>query len=87
MPGREGDTMVVLLYGGIAVTSWPLPGSGRSGLGLVDELARLQLAARRVGCSIEVHQAAPELSGLLALVGLADVVRSGRGSDDAGTVA
>jgi hypothetical protein len=87
MPGREGDTMVVLLCGGIAVTSWPLPGSGQPDLSLVDELARLQLAARRVGCSIELHQAAPELAELLALIGLADVVRSGRGPHDADTVA
>ena len=78
--------MVVLLCGGIAVTSWPLPGAGQPDLGLVDGLARLQLAARRVGCSIELHHAAPALSELLALIGLADVV-SQPGPHDADDVA
>ena len=41
---------------------------------MVDELARLQLAARRVGCSIAVHHACPELAGLLDLVGLTEVL-------------
>jgi ABC-type transporter Mla MlaB component len=85
MPGRKGDTMVVLLCGGVAVTSWPLPGSGQPDLGLVDQLARLQLAARRAGCSIELHQVAPELSELLGLFGLADVVRSAPAPGRVGT--
>ncbi len=40
----------------------------------VDDLARLQLAARRAGCSIELRNASPALRDLIALVGLADVL-------------
>lgn len=46
-------------------------------LGLVDELARLQLAARRLGCSIKLRHACPELLELLEIVGLSDVVSGG----------
>ena len=44
-------------------------------LAVVDALARLQLAARRLGYSIGLRNASAELRGLLDLVGLADVVR------------
>ena len=74
MAGRDRNTRVVLLFGSIVVTSWPLLGRGRADLGFVDELARLQLAARRVGCSIQLQRAGPELSQLLVLTGLADVL-------------
>jgi hypothetical protein len=40
----------------------------------VDALARLQLAARRRGCLLELRNASPELLDLLEFVGLADVV-------------
>ncbi len=39
----------------------------------VDALARLQLAASRYGCCIWLAGAGPELRGLLALSGLAEV--------------
>jgi hypothetical protein len=42
-------------------------------LGLVDALARLQLMARRYGCSIRVRPC-DELRELLLLVGLAEVL-------------
>ena len=42
-------------------------------LGLVDALARLQLAARRRGCLIQ-FQPSQELRELLLLVGLAEVL-------------
>lgn len=75
--GRSNlDTIVVLTRDGAQLASWPLPYAGRPGLAVVDELLRLQLAARRRDCSIEVHCAGDELPGLLALVGLEDVVRS-----------
>jgi anti-anti-sigma regulatory factor len=44
-------------------------------LAVVDALARLQLAARRLGYSIGLRNPSPELRALLDLVGLADVVR------------
>ena len=40
----------------------------------VDALARLQMAARRTGCSIRLRNASPELRELVAFMGLADVV-------------
>ena len=43
----------------------------------VDALARLQLTARRLGCRIELRGGSPELAGLLAFVGLTDVLGLG----------
>jgi ABC-type transporter Mla MlaB component len=40
----------------------------------VDALARLQLAAGRRGCRVELRQASEELCRLVALMGLADVL-------------
>ncbi len=65
---------MVLACGGAEVASWPLPWSGRPDLAVVDELARLQLAARRVGCSIRLRDAPPALSRLLDLLGLGEVL-------------
>ena len=65
--------MVVLVRGPVELASWPLARKGVD-LGLVDEVARLQLAARRVGCSIRLRAADRRLLDLLALVGLGDVV-------------
>jgi hypothetical protein len=43
-------------------------------LGLVDMLTRLQLAARRHGCSIRLRNTTRALRELIELVGLADVL-------------
>jgi hypothetical protein len=43
-------------------------------LACVNRVARLQLAARRCGWSLVVRDPHPGLGGLLALVGLADVI-------------
>jgi ABC-type transporter Mla MlaB component len=40
----------------------------------VDALARLQLAARRYGCTVRLRNASPELLELLAFLGLEDVL-------------
>lgn len=40
---------------------------------VVDALARLQLAARRSGCRIDLQGVAPALADLLDLMGLADI--------------
>jgi len=42
---------------GTALASWPLARWGPTDLAMADNLARLQLEARRVGCSIELRQA------------------------------
>ena len=53
----------------------------RPDLAVVDALARLQLAARRLGGTIRIRNASKELRGLLVFAGLADVLP---GCDDLG---
>jgi ABC-type transporter Mla MlaB component len=43
-------------------------------LATIDALAQLQLAARRLGRSVQLRQASKELQDLLALAGLSDVL-------------
>ena len=62
------------------MASWPLVCRDGPDLSVVDLLARLQLEARRVGCSIWLRHACPELAALVALVGLGDVVTVGAGA-------
>jgi ABC-type transporter Mla MlaB component len=40
----------------------------------VDALARLQLAARRCGCTVRLRNASPELCALVRFLGLCDVL-------------
>ena len=48
----------------------------------VDALARLQLAARRQGCKVQLRNASDELLELVAFMGLEDVCGSGPLSDE-----
>jgi hypothetical protein len=48
-------------------------------IGTIDGLARLALALRRLGLDVRLDQASAELTGLVALAGLADVVPCGAG--------
>jgi hypothetical protein len=59
---------VVLLRNDVEVTRWTL--YGRADLATVDELARLQLSAKRLGCRIALDEPCPGLLSLLDLVGL-----------------
>ncbi len=68
---------VVLLCENAELASWPLLCPDGIRLTVVDELARLQLQARRQGCSIWLRQACPDLVALLQLVGLGDVLQVG----------
>jgi hypothetical protein len=71
---------VVLVRGDTPVVSWPLRHPEVPDLATIDDLARVQLTARRLGWSMCVYDAGTELSQLLAFVGLDDVltvVRSG----------
>ena len=61
---------MVLVCGPDEVASWPLTGTRGPDLAAVDALARLQLAARRLGCSIRLRETRAELVELLDLVGL-----------------
>ena len=65
---------VVVRCGTVEVASWPLRVAGRLDVGVVDDLARLQLEARRRGWSIWLRQACPDLVALLRFAGLADVL-------------
>jgi hypothetical protein len=65
--------LVELVDGAQCVAVWPLAGVRRD-LAVVDTLARLQLAARRLGWSIQVRNADAELRALLEFVGLTEVL-------------
>ena len=67
--------MVVVLRGDLEVTRWPLDRESAD-LALVDELARLQLAASRLGYRIRLYDVGDELRDLLRLTGLAAIVGS-----------
>jgi hypothetical protein len=69
----DSGALVVLVCGDVEVASWPLAGLDRPDLAVVNELARLQLAARRLGCSIRLRAACTELRELLDLVGLGEL--------------
>jgi hypothetical protein len=71
---RQGPAVVLLVCGDVAVASWALPEARRADLSLIDDLARLQLSARRLGCSIRLQHVDPLLWDLLILSGLADIV-------------
>jgi hypothetical protein len=60
---RDGPTIIVIDVDTTVPT-----------LALVDSLARLQLAAKRRGCSIRLRHASGGLCDLITLVGLADVL-------------
>jgi anti-anti-sigma regulatory factor len=70
----DGSTAVVVLRHGDAEVVVARLGAVRPDMALVDALCRLQLAARRLGCSIALREPSPELRALLDLVGLAVVI-------------
>jgi hypothetical protein len=70
---------VVLLRDGEEVACWPLRApDGRVDLDAVDAVARLQLEARRQGCTVWLRHACPDLVDLLELTGLAGVLQMSR---------
>jgi hypothetical protein len=69
-----GEAIVVLAVGGTEIGRWPLAGSSRPDLEVIDELARLALTARRFGAQIGLREPGPELLSLMRFVGLDDVV-------------
>jgi hypothetical protein len=76
MVPADARAEVVLLRDGAEVACWPLLCEpGRVDLRAVDALARLQLEARRQGCTVWLRRACPDLVQLLGLVGLAGVLQ------------
>ncbi len=74
MPSYEPTPQVVVVHGGAEVACWPLPEGLQPDLSVVDRLARLQLAAGRLGCSIRIRDAPVRLRELIDLAGLSDVI-------------
>ena len=70
--------MVVLVRGDAELARWPLLRGDRPGLALVDELARCQLEARRIGCEVQLRDACVEVWELLEVAGLTAVVTGPR---------
>ncbi|WP_146238394.1 STAS domain-containing protein [Streptomyces sp. Act143] len=64
------DVRGLLAATGAGVVVCDVGGLGPPGLGVVDLLARLQLAARRAGGRIRLRDPDPALHALLGLVGL-----------------
>ena len=75
MVPADSRAEVVLLRDGAEVASWALVCGPRLDLSVVDELARLQLEARRQGCSIWLRDACPDLLALLRFTGLAGALQ------------
>lgn len=71
---RDTVLTVALVRDDQELARWSLVTPGRPDLALVDGLARLQLAARRLGAAIHLRDVGVELAGLLDLLGLGDVV-------------
>ncbi|WP_244181705.1 MULTISPECIES: STAS domain-containing protein [Streptomyces] len=70
VPGLCDEARARLAATGARVLVCDVGGLGPPGLGAVDLLARLQLAARRAGGRIRLRDADPALHALLDLVGL-----------------
>ena len=68
------DATVVLARGEAEIATWLLRAWTPADLVVVDQLARLQLAARRLGCTIRLRSVCAELAQLLELVGLAELL-------------
>ena len=79
--GRPNEVMphspaaiVVVTRGDTELGRWALGACDRSDLRTINQLARMQLAAGRVGCAIRVRDACAELAGLIELVGLTETL-------------
>jgi hypothetical protein len=75
----DGWRLVVIVLDGIVEVTVTRT-DRRPDLTLVEELARLRLAARRVGHPVRLRDPCPGLRELLDLVGLADLFEGRRGS-------
>ena len=85
MVPSDARAEVVLLRDGVEVASWPLRcAEGRVDLGAVNALARIQLEARRQGCTVWLRHACPDLIELLELVGLLQVIRQAESCEEGG---
>lgn len=70
MSADDGPNAVVVTVDGAPAVVLGHLVDAHPDLGLVHSLARLQLEARRLGCSVRLRDPCPELCELLELVGL-----------------
>ncbi|WP_123436882.1 STAS domain-containing protein [Streptomyces sp. PanSC9] len=70
VPGLCDEVRALMELGGTGVVVCDVGGLGPPGLGIVDLLARLELAARRAGGRIRLRDPDPALPALLDLLGL-----------------
>ena len=75
LPGLCDRVCGILASGSAQVANCNVSGV-RPDAATVDALARLQLAARRHGCSVQLHNASCELLELVDFMGLTDVCRA-----------
>jgi len=64
---------VVVLAADAEIASWPIPVE-RCCLAVVDDFARLALAVKRAGLSIQLRAAPTELRELMLMAGLGDLL-------------
>ncbi len=70
----DGPNAVVVIVDGASEVVLGHLLEAAPGLSLVGALARLQLEAGRLGCSVRLRDPCPELRDLLKLVGLAHLI-------------
>ena len=75
---RPQSATVVLWRDGREVATWPIEFPDPVDLELVDGLARLQLTAMQLGCTIRQRHVPREVGELLDLVGLLGILTGGR---------
>jgi hypothetical protein len=66
--------VVVVHRAGVEVTRWGVPLDGRSDLQVLDELAKVALAAKRADDEVTIHVFCPRLASLIDLTGLRDAL-------------
>ena len=73
--GEERNRAVVVVHrDGREVTRWGVPLDARPDLEVIDELARVAVAARRGDDDVTVHVFCPRLASLIDLTGLGGVI-------------
>jgi ABC-type transporter Mla MlaB component len=73
LPGLCDRVCALLQESGAGMALCDVSGVPPDGV-TVEALARLQLGARRSGCQVRLRHASPELLGLVAFLGLRDVL-------------
>lgn len=66
--------VVVLRRHGTELIRWGVPADERPDLDLIDELARVAVAAKRVEATLALHVFCPRLASVIDLVGLRDAL-------------